>query len=298
MDGFTSTIMVRLLMRAIRDIDPDMLDGTRCPDPMDSATLPTAVKRALIGQVMDRHGAGPLLGIGDYLEEAAETPMAAVLLNSASADVLASKWMRLETYHHAHHRTRIGTASPGRWDCTRHSLADPAIPGENAMIAGVLKGLLRMTGHRGCVVEADGRVVTGDLPPGETLAQFSIRWTGHVEEAPGAPHGETDPRPVVKRLSDLLMSDMGRNWRIEAAAKELGLSARSLQRRLAEADRSFSTILRQARVATATRHLAGSQASLAEIGYCCGYADQAHFQRDFRRAANTTPRRYRDLAAG
>ena len=39
-------------------------------------------------------------------------------------------------------------------------------------------------------------------------------------------------------------------------------------------------------------------ASLAEIGYCCGYADQPHFQRDFRRALNMSPGEYRRVAIG
>jgi AraC-like DNA-binding protein len=38
--------------------------------------------------------------------------------------------------------------------------------------------------------------------------------------------------------------------------------------------------------------------SIADIGYWCGYADQAHFQRDFRRAVNMTPGRYREAGLG
>ena len=71
---------------------------------------------------------------------------------------------------------------------------------------------------------------------------------------------------------------------------------RSLQRQLGQAERTFSGVLRRARMREATRLLTGSSASLAEIGYCCGYADQPHFQRDFRRALNMSPGDYRRVA--
>ena len=34
-------------------------------------------------------------------------------------------------------------------------------------------------------------------------------------------------------------------------------------------------------------------APLAEVGFLCGYADQAHFTREFRRRVGLPPERYR-----
>jgi len=59
--------------------------------------------------------------------------------------------------------------------------------------------------------------------------------------------------------------------------------------------RTFSTVLRRARMRQATQLLTRSNVPLSEIGYCCGYADQAHFQRDFLRATNITPRVFRQM---
>jgi AraC-like DNA-binding protein len=59
---------------------------------------------------------------------------------------------------------------------------------------------------------------------------------------------------------------------------------------------TFSTALRTARIDEAARLLREEAASLAEIGYCCGYADQPHFQRDFRRALNMSPGDYRRVS--
>lgn len=104
------------------------------------------------------------------------------------------------------------------------------------------------------------------------------------------------------RLSDhvltLIGQDPARAWRIDNAAAELGLSGRSLQRYLQAEGSSFSEVLRQARTAAAERLLERSPLSLAEIGFCCGYADQAHFQREFRRMRAMTPRHFRQRKAG
>ena len=39
-------------------------------------------------------------------------------------------------------------------------------------------------------------------------------------------------------------------------------------------------------------------ASLAEIGYAAGFADQAHFTREFRRILGASPAEWRRVAAG
>ncbi|QIZ79808.1 helix-turn-helix transcriptional regulator [Thalassovita gelatinovora] len=103
--------------------------------------------------------------------------------------------------------------------------------------------------------------------------------------------------PVNDRLTDLLASDIGRSWKLCDAARDLAFSERSLQRRLSGEGRSFSSILRRARMRAATDLLTRSSAPLAEIGYCCGYADQAHFQRDFLRVTNMTPRVFRGISS-
>jgi len=99
------------------------------------------------------------------------------------------------------------------------------------------------------------------------------------------------------RLSDhllrLIAADPARAWRLQEAAAELGVSSRSLQRYLLAEGSTFSTALRQARTKSAASLLRTSRISLAEIGFCCGYADQAHFQREFRAVSGATPRHFR-----
>ena len=76
----------------------------------------------------------------------------------------------------------------------------------------------------------------------------------------------------------------------------LGRSARSLQRDIKSAGHSISSLVRGARSTEACHLLRGTEMSLSDIGYWCGYAEQAHLQRDFRRAVNMTPARYRETS--
>ncbi|NKX39186.1 helix-turn-helix domain-containing protein [Tritonibacter mobilis] len=123
-----------------------------------------------------------------------------------------------------------------------------------------------------------------------TSREGEIRWQD-VPTLPAIDTGESE------RLSDhlhrLIASDPARAWRLEDTAAALGLSTRSLQRYLLAEGGSFSATLRHMRTDLASQMLRRSTASLAEIGFCCGYADQAHFQREFRKVTGQTPRHYR-----
>lgn len=297
MSGFTSTTLLGLVVGAIGRIDPDLGGATLRPDPMQAGVVSDKDKLTLLSAFADRHGPSAVLRIGQYLDLAEESPVMAVLVRSNVPMVLAEKWMRLERYYHSSHRTRIDTGTPHRWQCRRESKSDPASAAENLLIAGVLFGLLDRIGAKDCRLSL-GSV---ELDPGEIAdakfdcdgQHFSIRWSS---DPAARAEDSSDTGDVNDRLADLLAGDIGRNWRLGDAARALALSDRSLQRRLGEVGRSFSSVLRRARMREATYLLTETSTPLAEIGYCCGYADQAHFQRDFRRVTNMTPRSFRDVA--
>ncbi len=56
-------------------------------------------------------------------------------------------------------------------------------------------------------------------------------------------------------------------------------------------------MLADVRLAAASRLLLGGTQSPAEIGYLCGYADQAHFTREFKRQTALTPAQFRQKQA-
>jgi AraC-like DNA-binding protein len=111
-----------------------------------------------------------------------------------------------------------------------------------------------------------------------------------VERVRGVPR-------VVQALRDWLAAHP-RGADIDAAARALALSPRSLQRRLREAETSFRDELAETRVAVARQLLATSDDKLEAIADRLGYASRAHFSSLFQRATRETPGRFRARVRG
>jgi AraC-like DNA-binding protein len=76
-------------------------------------------------------------------------------------------------------------------------------------------------------------------------------------------------------------------------ASSLGMSARTLQRRLADEGHSFQSLVDRARQDLAQQLLKETDYSLAEIAFLTGFSEQSGFTRAFKRWAGQTPRSYR-----
>jgi AraC-like DNA-binding protein len=85
----------------------------------------------------------------------------------------------------------------------------------------------------------------------------------------------------------------GGDARIRAIARDLAMSVRSLQRRLAVAGISYQQLLDRARKDVAERHLTSSKLSIGEVASLLGYSEPAAFNRAFARWHNETPRAFR-----
>ncbi|MEM8740285.1 MAG: AraC family transcriptional regulator ligand-binding domain-containing protein [Pseudomonadota bacterium] len=83
---------------------------------------------------------------------------------------------------------------------------------------------------------------------------------------------------------------------IAATARRLGMSGRTLQRRLGAAGLSYQDLVEQARRELAERLLARTTYSLAEIAFLTGYAEQSTFSRAFKRWRGLSPARFRRAA--
>ncbi len=81
---------------------------------------------------------------------------------------------------------------------------------------------------------------------------------------------------------------------LSALSKRLGLGRADLARVYrARKGRTVGASARALRVLRACRLLGEPDCSLAEVALACGFFDQAHFTRAFRKAMHTTPGRYR-----
>lgn len=80
---------------------------------------------------------------------------------------------------------------------------------------------------------------------------------------------------------------------MNAVARELAISGRSLQRRLAADGLSFQQLLDSTRRDAAVEYLSNPRLSLGEIAYLLGYSEPAAFHRAFKRWHRITPQAFR-----
>ena len=85
----------------------------------------------------------------------------------------------------------------------------------------------------------------------------------------------------------------GNRPEISAVARELGLSERTLQRRITEEGASFRQLLLQARQELVHQYLNHPDVQIAEVAFLLGYEDSNSFYRAFRTWEGTTPAHWR-----
>ena len=116
--------------------------------------------------------------------------------------------------------------------------------------------------------------------------------------------GRSDALATVDQMAELARGDLVERCRaalvppfalarLELMAAHLGVSARTLQRRLKEAGTSFHTELARARIVTAQRMMLQEDAKLGAVALAVGFASQAHFTEAFRREAGVPPGEWR-----
>jgi AraC-like DNA-binding protein len=124
---------------------------------------------------------------------------------------------------------------------------------------------------------------------------------GHFPE-PGAADGRRvaeedaalgDNELLLSLNSIIDVSALSGALSLRDAATTLGLSPRSMQRRLAALDTTFEEILDDWRRSTAVACLSDPALRIATVAGRLGYADPAHFIRAFRRWEGMSPTAYR-----
>lgn len=303
MGDFAAAAMMRLIAlglarQGLTEWEASRSGPTRPPV---GAHVPLVDKRRLLAGLLHRHGPLALLRIGEGVDGAPDEPaLVALSLARDPADLL-SRWQRLERFVHSRHRSRVEKVGPGLL-VVRHLALKPHPPpllAEDLLVFGLLLRLMERSGARDLRARPAGlpgwwrEAGRWALPPGGAAgaACWEIRWRGLAPpDAPPLAPGRK-PAAAARRLLD---ADPGRDWHLPDLARALGLSARTLQRRLRAQGSSFSRLLVEARVAAAAAALGSTARSAAEIGYACGFADQAHFSRHFRRHAGMPPGVFRD----
>ena len=307
MEDFASALVLAMVRRSLarQSIEVAALSST------GNRTVRLEEKQALLDAVLVAHGPEAILRVADVVPEFADHPVAGVFAGCRNPNDVVTCWLAIERYFHSRHRTRvvdrIGNRIVMEHFDTRGS---PISAGENIAVAGLIVGILRWRGARDAVLSFEQSAMLDDpAPTAEQTHRWTISWKGfdppqcnHPEQTEDSipavdfsGRGTSDPW-VAKLFSEQLSAPHRRRGAADVA-RALGLSPRTLQRRLAEAGWTLGDIVAAARVHVATGLLASTNTPLALVGLLAGYADQPHFQRAFKVALGPTPAEYRRLAA-
>jgi AraC-like DNA-binding protein len=106
----------------------------------------------------------------------------------------------------------------------------------------------------------------------------------------------TQHTPFTLRVRDLLVEQaQAHQPDMSRVARALGLSKRSLRRRLVSEGGSYKTIAKEALAIVAKQHLRKGRLTIKETAYEMGFADPSTFHRAFKRWTGRTPSAYREM---
>ena len=107
-----------------------------------------------------------------------------------------------------------------------------------------------------------------------------------------------EPRTWAERVRLSLHEAADGSPDIRTVARRLGVSSRSLQRRLLEETTTFAELEDQVRRERAMRYVEASDLDMSSITYLLGFNDVSAFYRAFRRWTGTTPLQRRQALVG
>jgi AraC-like DNA-binding protein len=115
-------------------------------------------------------------------------------------------------------------------------------------------------------------------------------------------HRQEQFQPDGRSLADRVLAWIYTHYQepitLSVAAKANNVSSSTLAHRLPiETGKTFKQLLRDRRLAESKKLLATSALDISAISTTCGFFDQSHFTREFKRAVNLTPGQFRKLLA-
>jgi len=163
-----------------------------------------------------------------------------------------------------------------------------AAPASTAAHERVFRAVLRFGQPANRLIFANADLTR---PHGAADTGLALILERHIAELLQEPDEAAD---LVQSVRRMISTRLGQTEiTIEPLAACLGLSPRTLQRRLGEAGTSLRQLLREHRQAMADLHVGSGQRSQASIAEALGYSDGTAFGRAFKSWTNITPRAYR-----
>jgi AraC-like DNA-binding protein len=131
-----------------------------------------------------------------------------------------------------------------------------------------------------------------ELDAANTMSDPLLRpYADQLRQALGAPPAETVAGQVTQLVEMLL--PVGR-CSTQQVARSLGMTQRTLHRRLAAEGRSFSTIVHETRAALAERYLVADRYTVTDVSELLGFTAPSAFSRWFLQRFGMSPSAWRD----
>lgn len=301
--------MVRVLLQGMSGL------GLRLPevaDQLTQATVPLDLKREVVQSAVEQAGFAVLPLLGRGLHKLAMEPTHLALTAGHSATSLFVRWQRLERYIHSKHRIQWQGLTPTSAR-VKHAHKDngPApLAAEDLVVCGVLCALLEANGLHAIKATADDMELYPNPDSTQVLQcvqqcqthTWSLTWQDTEEKGLdlSLPVSWAQVAPptwsqFACAVGDHVAGCLPELVSVDVAAAVLGMPCRTFQRTLAAESLSYQRIQSDVRFRLAGWYLLESGMAIAEIGFVCGYSDQAHLTREFNRRMGVPPARYREL---
>jgi AraC-like DNA-binding protein len=240
-----------------------------------------ASKRRLLELGVDRFGDGFIESLATEVAAQTHHPLIRALCAARGPHELMRRWDRFATTTHTRNRAQpleVGARSV----CLLRTREGGGLPSEleDRFVVALLGGLIARAGGSEIATTHEETSARGRV--------WALEWTTwRVRPLPLEPFGITDElcREVLTRL----LADGPR--RLGWLARDLGMSPRTLQRHLGARRTSLRALGRLARIVRAGELLVhgSGHRSLTEVAASAGFADSAHFTREFRAHVGMTP---------
>ena len=100
---------------------------------------------------------------------------------------------------------------------------------------------------------------------------------------------------LVDRVQSIITNEFrGGDPSLDRIADQLGLTPRTLQRKLHELGTSHNELLDHMRRQLAMRYLREPEMAICEVAYLLGFSESSSFHRAFKRWTGVTPKEYRE----
>ena len=164
----------------------------------------------------------------------------------------------------------------------------------HAALAELAGGPLRFEAPFNCL-RFPAHYLEQHIPSGDPYLSALARKELDAQLARSAPTNAATPAPLslLEQVRERLAARLALDASLEAVASDLGLSARTLRRRLAAVGASFQVVLEDTRRARAISCLVDTDIAVDDVGALLGYGDPANFRRAFRRWTGLSPSAYR-----